>query len=175
MKRNLILIILVCVIAMSLLSSESFAIMQGMSTEELTMEADIVVHGEVQDVNAHWSRDGRTIISRAVIARQYVIKGMPGQGNLAVEYDGGEIGAIGLRVSDIAPLKEGERVILFLRAGISKTDGEVFHIVGKGQGKYVIGEDGIARKRGFSVIEGEELIDNNIPVQELIDKIQKIE
>jgi hypothetical protein len=156
------------------ISSHSSAIMRGMSTEELTIESDVVVQGEVKNVKAHWSRDGKTIITRAIILRQHSIKGVLGRRNIVVEYDGGEIGDIGLRVSDIAPLKEGEQVILFLQSGISKIDGEVFHIVGKGQGKYVIGNDGIARKSGFSVIDGQELIDNNIPVDNLIEKIQKI-
>jgi hypothetical protein len=155
------------------ISSHSLAIMWGLSTEELTIESDIVVQGEVKDVKAHWSRDGKSIFSRALIRKENIIKGIFGRRTLIVEYEGGEIGEIGLRVSDISPLKKGERVILFLRAGQSSKDGGAFHIVGKGQGKYIIGDDGIARKRGFSVLEGQEVIDNNIPLEELINKIKR--
>jgi hypothetical protein len=91
-----------------------------------------------------------------------------------VEYEGGEIGDIGLRVSDQSPLIKGEKVILFLRSGKSKKEGAAYNIVGKGQGKYVIDADGIARKGGFSIAGGKEDIDNNIPVDKLIEKINKI-
>ncbi len=155
------------------MSTYSMAIMRAMSTEDLTIESDIVVRGEVKDVKAHWSRDGKSIISRALIMKQNMIKGISGRRTLIVEYEGGEIGDIGLRVSDISPLSEGEQVILFLRVGKSNKNGEAFHIVGKGQGKYVIDNEGIARKRGYSVMEGDNIIDNNIPVEELIDKIKR--
>ena len=72
------------------------------------------------------------------------------------------------------PLRKGEKVILFLKPGKSKKDGIVFNIVGKGQGKYTIGNDGIARKGGFSIMSGEEVIDKNIPVEVLINKIKKV-
>jgi hypothetical protein len=148
--------------------------MRAMSTEELTGASDLVLEGEVKNVRSHWSKDGKTIFTRAVILDSYVIKGRVTQRHIAVEYEGGEIGDIGYRVSDVVPLREGEKVIIFLKSGKSKKDGQVFNIVGKGQGKYTVGNDGIARKDGFSILSGEELIDNNIPVGELIDKIKKI-
>lgn len=174
MKSNHFLINLICVITICFLSSELPAIMQGMSTEELTGASDLVLEGEVKDVRSFWSKDGKTIITRAVILDSYVIKGRVTQKHIVVEYEGGEIGDIGFRVSDVVPLRKGEKVILFLKTGKSKKDGHVFNIVGKGQGKYTVDNDGIARKGGFSILSGAELIDNNIPVGELIDKIRKI-
>lgn len=148
--------------------------MQGMSTEELAGNSDLVIEGEVIKVSSHWSKDGKTIFTRAVIQDSYVIKGRVNQRHIVVEYEGGEIGDIGYRVSDVVPIKKGERVIIFLKTGKSKKDGHAFNIVGKGQGKYTVGNDGIARKEGFSILSGEESIDNNIPVGDLIDKIRKI-
>jgi len=175
MKTNLTLLKVICLTITCLFSSESLAVMQGMSTEELTRSSDIVLEGEVKNVKAYWSKDGKTIFSRAIILDSYVIKGRITQKPVVVEYEGGEIGDTGLKVSDVVPLKKGEKVILFLKIGKSKQDGQAMNIVGKGQGKYVIGDDGIARKGGFSVIHGEELIDNNIHVDKLINKIKKIE
>jgi hypothetical protein len=147
--------------------------MYHMSTEDLTRESDAVIEGEVIDVRAYWSKDGKTIFTKATIKKSRAIKGRAVQKKVIVEYEGGEIGDIGLQVSDVAPLKKGEKVILFLKTGKSKKDGSAFNLVGKGQGKYTIGNDGIARKGGFSVIGGEELIDNNIPVDVLIEKIKR--
>ena len=156
----------------SLLCAESSAVMEGMSTADLTRSSDMVIEGEVTDVSAFWSTDGNSIISRATILQSHVIRGHSFQRHITVEYEGGEIGDTGFRVSDVSPLTAGERVILFLRSGMSRISGNVFTIVGKGQGKYAIGNDGIARKGGFSIIQGNEVIDNNIPVQDLIDKIR---
>jgi hypothetical protein len=159
-------------LGLSLFCTDSSAVMQGMSTADLTRASDLVIEGDVTDVSAFWSRDGNSIISRATISQSYVIRGQTSRKRITVEYEGGEIGDTGFRVSDVAPLKVGERVILFLRSGASRINGNVFTIVGKGQGKYTVGSDGIARKGGFSVIQENEVIDNNIPVSDLIDKIR---
>ena len=74
----------------------------------------------------------------------------------------------------MAQIGKGEKLILFLETGKSRQDGNVFNIVGKAQGKYTIDNNGIARKGGFSVISGEEIIDNNIPVDILINKIRNV-
>ena len=91
-----------------------------------------------------------------------------------MEYEGGEVGEIGLKVSDQPSFTGGEEVILFLKSGKSKRDGDIYNVVGRGQGKYVVGEDGIARKKGFSIAYGEDNIDNDIPAKDLIEKIKGI-
>ncbi len=174
MKRNLFVIKFICLITTCLLSSQSLAIMTGMSTEELTRASEIVIRGEVENVQVQWSKDGETIFTSVTIRSIDFIKGKSRLKKIKVEYEGGEIGDIGLRVSDTATLNKWEKVILFLKSGKSKKGGIVFHMVGRGQGKYTIGNDGIARKKGFSIISGEEMIDNNIPEDVLIDKIKKI-
>jgi hypothetical protein len=106
-----------------------------------------------------------------------------------VEYEGGEVDGIGMGASDVPQLEEGEEVILFLKSGKSRVAGNVQNVVGAAQGKYSIGEDGIARKGGFSVVgpnfgkekegiepkkEIKDIIDNDIPADKLIKKIKKI-
>jgi hypothetical protein len=148
--------------------------MKGMSTGELTKLSEIVIEGKVEGVEAQWSKDGKTIFTNAYIVVSNVIRGMSDQTNIIVEYQGGEIGDRGLKVSDEPTLNEGERVILFLKSGKSKKDGVAYNIVGKGQGKYVMGADGIARKSEFSIVGGEKDIDDTIPVDELIEKIKGV-
>jgi hypothetical protein len=174
MKKTFFAINILYLVMFAVLPSPSSAIMEGISTEELTRSSDIVVDGDVIDSRAFWSSDGKTIITRAVVRMREVIRGKLVQKRIVVEYDGGEIGQTGLMVSDMATLKKGERVILFLRAGKSRRGGNAFQIVGKGQGKYLIGADNIARKRGFTVLRGRELIDNDIPVDILKDKIRRV-
>ena len=174
MKRIFFVIQCLCIM-MPFLSSQSSAIMIGMGTEELTRESGVVIRGEVANVEAQWSEDGKTIITRANIMITDTLKGETISNMITVEYEGGEIGDIGLRVSDVSPLKTGEDVILFLnKSAESRKIGDVHNIVGRAQGKYTISKDGIAGKSGFSVISGESKIDNNIPVDELIDKIRRV-
>jgi hypothetical protein len=157
-----------------LLSSRSLAVMEGLGTEELTRDSESVIIGEVEDTESRWSKDGKTIFTRAFIVVNENIRGKSLQKRIAIEYEGGEIGDIGLKVSDVVPLEKGDRVLLFLKSGKSKSDGLIYNIVGKAQGKYTIDKDRIARKRGFSVIRGEDIIDNNIPLDELIKKIKEV-
>jgi len=164
-----------CIVMLCCLSSSSFAIMKGLSTDELTKASDLVIVGEVENVEAQWSKDEKTIFTSVYIVINNIIKGTTKQAIVTVEYEGGEMGDIGLQVSDQSSLIKGEKVILFLKSGKSKKDGFIYNIVGKIQGKYLIGEDGVARKGGFSIIGNKDNIDNNIPVDELIEKIKKAE
>ena len=174
MKRIFFVIQFLCIM-MPFLSSQSSAIMIGMGTEELTRESGLVIRGEVAEVKAQWSEDGKKIITRANIIITDILKGETISNMITVEYEGGEIGEIGLRVSDVSPLKTGEDVILFLnKSAEGRKMGDVHNIVGKAQGKYTISKDGIAGKSGFSVISSKSIIDNNIPVDELIDKIRRV-
>jgi hypothetical protein len=148
--------------------------MLGLGTEELTRGSESVIIGEVEDTEAQWSKDGKTIFTKAFIVVNEIIRGRTLQKRIIIEYEGGEIGDIGLKVSDVVPLEKGERVLLFLKSGKSRGDGFIYNIVGKAQGKYSIDKERIARKRGFSVIRGEDIIDNNIPLDELIKKIREV-
>jgi hypothetical protein len=148
--------------------------MRGMSTEELTKGSDIVVTGMVEDVKARWSMDGKVIFTTAKIKITGIVRGRTGQTVLDVEYRGGEVGDRGYRISDNPVLKKGEKVLLFLKPATSFMGGSAHQVIGRAQGKYTVGDDGITRKQGFSIMIGGEVIDNNIPVDELIEKIRRV-
>ena len=180
MKRILGIILFLC-IAILFPSWRSSAVMIGMGTEELTRESSVVIRGEVAAVKSQWSDDGKTIITRASVKITDTIRGETNSNMITVEYAGGEVGEMGLWVEDVSPLKTNENVILFLKpiersaaSAESGIIGGVHRIVGKAQGKYTISKDGIAEKSGFSVMSGEGVIDNNIAVDELINKIRRV-
>jgi len=156
-------------------ASPAQALMTAFTTEELAKSSDIVVAGEVEEVSSRWSSDGRTIVTRAVVATGEMMKGAAGQRRTVVEYPGGEVGAAGLKVSDVSPLRKGEKVILFLRAVGLENGGTVYAMVGKGQGKYTIHEGGVARKGGFAVVQGNGPVDYTIFVDSLREKIRRAE
>ena len=153
----------------------SFAVMAGLSTADLARSSGAVITGEVVQSESFRSEDGKTILTKASVVVTEVVRGVVDEKTVIVEYEGGEVGGVGLRVSDIAPLVKGERVLLFLTKEKSRADkAEIHRIVGKGQGKYTIDEKGIARKRGFSVARDNEVIDNDIPVEDLKEKIRRV-
>jgi hypothetical protein len=183
MKRYITHLLFLCFLFVS--SSPALGVMIGLSTEDLTNSSDLIVVGSVQGVESMWSEDGKGIISRAKIIVNSVISGKWDQEVLNVEYNGGEVGEVGLKVSDAKPLKQGDNLLLFLKikngqkqkigGNHAPLTNEIYHsIVGKAQGQYTITLQGIAKKDGFSVIQGSELIDNDIPLNVLIDKIRGI-
>ncbi len=174
MSKRLIIIKLLCLITTIYIpASPASALMKALSTEQLTALSDTIIRGEVVDVKAQWSKDRKTIYTTAEIAVREAIKGKSVPETVTVRYRGGEAGDTGLRVSDTAELKKGEDVLLFLRTAESRANGKIHRITGKAQGKYTIGRDGIARKSGFTAIKGKDIIDNNIAIDLLTDKIRR--
>jgi hypothetical protein len=153
----------------------SSATMIGLSTELLTKQSGLIITGEVQETKSQWTDNKRAIVTIATIAIDEVVKGRSAAKTIRVKYEGGEVDGIGMRVSDSVELTGGERVLLFLNQGQQRNDSAEYEIVGKAQGKYTIGKDNIARKKGFSVAGRKEVIDNDIPVSTLIEKIKKYE
>lgn len=153
----------------------SSATMIGLSTELLAKQSGLVVTGEVKETKSQWADNGKTIVTIATIVIDEVVKGGRDTKTIQVKYEGGEVDGIGMRVSDSAELASGEKVLLFLSLGHQKSENAEYEIVGKAQGKYTIGKDNIARKKGFSVAGRKEVIDNDIPVSTLIEKIKKYE
>jgi hypothetical protein len=173
-KKRFIIICILSFLTLCICALRAEAIMKGLSTEELARASDIVVMGEIESVDPMWSNDGTAIVTRASLVIAEVIRGKASQQRIAIEYEGGEIGDVGMKVSDSALLIKGERVLLFLKPDKNRKDGKVHRIVGKGQGRYTIGEDGIARKKGFALLYGGEAVDNGISVDRLIEKIKSV-
>lgn len=170
-KKTANTVMIVCFFTVCL-CAPAFALMVGLSTEKLTRDAELIVTGYVEDVVSQWTPDKKSITTTAGISVQEVIKGMPARKKIQVIYLGGQVGDMVMRVSDEAPLHKGERVLLFLSPEKQFSGGAACRIEGRAQGKYTIGEDLIARKRGFSVEADAEHMDNTMPVEMLIEKIK---
>ncbi len=163
------------VLFLSALPGASLGVMTGLSTEELAGAADLVVLGDVGSVGAGWNADRTTIITTANVVVAEAIKGRAAGRTVEVEYPGGEVGDIGLRVSDEPSMEEGERILVFLKRAGGLNEGNRYKLVGKGQGKYSIGPDGVARKKGFSLAGDTKRVDVEIPLGILIEKIKRAE
>jgi len=133
------------------------------SVEELTYEADAILIGEVEDIESRWNKE-RTLIYTyvSVSVTEYIKRileiGEPKE--ITVKVPGGEVGDIGLKVSDTPEFREGEEVFLFLRI----EELPIFRIAGLFQGKYII-EDGKAKN---------EVLEREISLDIFIDQIEEI-
>ena len=169
----------------------SWALMKALSTEDLVKRSEYIIQGVVTHVESKWSSDGKTIVTLTQIEPSDFLKGSLSQKTIIVETPGGEVGDIGLRVSDSATFVEGEEVVLFLKSAkssdssvradeaeaIEKSGVEPFvsQIVGGAQGKYIIDSAGMAVKGNFSVIEDNKNVEYKLPLEELLNKIRKFQ
>lgn len=153
---------------------KSAATMIPLSTENLTSESTLIIVGKVQHLKSEWSEDKKSIYTVATVTVEKTIKGKGADKKLKIIYEGGEIDGIGMRVSDIAIPDVGYRMLLFLKPAKSRKLERLYTNVGKAQGQYKIGSDGIARKAGYLVEGTPKNIDNNIPLEVLIEKIKNV-
>lgn len=91
-----------------------------------------------------------------------------------MEQPGGEVDGVGMKVSDIAPMTKGQRVLVFIKSVRGSVRERAYGVVGKGQGVYKI-RDGIARKEGFTVAGRANAVENNIPIEVIKERIRRVE
>jgi hypothetical protein len=83
---------------------------------ERTRGAERVIVGRVTAVNPVWRTNehgDRLIVSIARVSVDEALKG-PVQGSVDVEIEGGTIGELTLRVSDLEPVANGDRAVFYL-------------------------------------------------------------
>ncbi|MBI3986277.1 MAG: hypothetical protein HY343_05130 [Lentisphaerae bacterium] len=155
----------------------SFGLMEAMDTGDLVREAEAVVVGRVTDVKAYWTADGKKIITRISVDVETVVYGLADTSRVLVEVEGGWLGDIGLKVSDTPSFAQGEHVLLFLRpAAATSLQGAapataVFAVAGLAQGKYTVTPDNTTVKTGFAVIGDLNRIDNQLPLEEMMERV----
>jgi hypothetical protein len=66
MKKVSPAMLFLCLMVLCCLSVPSFAIMKGLSTEELTKDSDIVILGEVENIKSLWAR--QSLLDLSVIS-----------------------------------------------------------------------------------------------------------
>lgn len=164
--------VVISIFVLLLFSMPAEALMKGLSTEELTGEADVIIEGDVMQVSSYWNDDHTSIYTEAVVVVNEPIKGSAAT-LIRVRHEGGEVGNVGLKISDMESFQNGERVLVFLKSDQNKIKEDVYVPVGKAQGKYRIDHNGIARKHGFSLAYDEDMVDNDIPVSVLKDRIRR--
>ena len=147
------------------------ALMEALTISTLVKASTSIIRGEVVDTQAMWSESGDAIVTRATIRVQNDFKRQVSEELVTVEYLGGEVGEIGMMVSDSPQMFAGEEVIIFLEPSEASTDRQRFHVVGSAQGKFTLEEDGMVRTMGFSLMEQDGLMYRELSEADLIQRI----
>jgi hypothetical protein len=144
------LLLLICIVGGSALASTAVRL----DTPALVAAATDVVDGNVVSSTSVWTGDHRRIVTQVVVDVRDTWKGSAA-GRITVVQPGGERDGIGQRVSGVAPLSTGERVVLFL-----ERTGPYHRVVGLAQGVYrVVPVEGSTELRAVPAsLEGLELV-----------------
>lgn len=143
-------------IATAGISEGAAGIMEELSLEGLTSQADLIVVGTVTHFNSYWNPEHTHIFTDVSLSVETTVKGVVGTEEVVVRLAGGQVEGITQWASDSPSLALGERVLLFLRS----QEGGTFSVVGGFQGEYAV--------------EGEEVAGQGKPLAQLISEIEKI-
>ncbi len=150
-------------LAAGFFTNQADALVVKKSIEELTYEANSILIGEVKSMESRWNKDRTLIYTYVTISVREYIKGILNLGEpeeITVQVPGGEVGDIGLKVSDTPEFREGEEVFLFLRV----EELPIFRVAGLFQGKYTIEGEKAKNK----------VLEQEISLDILIDQIEEI-
>ena len=112
MNKNIIALAFLFLTLSFFSPTKSFALMADIGTAELAKEAKIIVQGEVKSVKSYKSITD-VIYTRASVSVSSVVKGKIAKKNITVEYEGGEVGNIGMSVEDEPTLEKANKCFCF--------------------------------------------------------------
>ena len=144
MRRKSLFSILVVILLLLFSTASGWTLMISLSTEDLTQEAENIVVGKVVKKECRWNEERTAIYTYVTISVEEDLKGKAGGKEIIISHLGGEVGEIGMAVSDAASFKEDEEVFLFLKKGKKP---EVKEIAGRAQGKFRVKKDEVTGER----------------------------
>ena len=89
------------------------AAMRKLPMEDLVRKADTIVLGTVTQQESAWDAQHTAIYTDVTLAVERVLTGHSGE-VVTLRVAGGRVGGMGMRTSNDAAFREGERVIVFL-------------------------------------------------------------
>lgn len=113
---------------------------------EMVYEADSILVGKVIKMESRWTEDKGTIVTDVTIVVESYLKNPISTKEVVIQIPGGEVGEIGLKVSDVPSFRVDEEVLIFLKKD-TMASWVTYH---GAQGKYTI-KDGMVEELGISV------------------------
>jgi hypothetical protein len=125
-----------------------------LSLRDLCAGATRIVVGQVTHLRPEW--EGNLIVTRVHLSVESDLKG-GGDAVAVFKVPGGNVGKVGLRVSEAPRFQVGERVVVFLRPGVCPCD-----VYGWHQGKLTVVDGKIVELRNASLSALETAIAQNL-------------
>jgi len=136
-----------------------------MSLEEIIQGSDVIIVGEVEDVQAFEGRKTKFIFSQAKIKVHEVLKGNKSLKTVDVEFPGGLYKGGMFMVNGDKHLHKGEKVVLCLVFYESEIfEGRAFRMKGGNRGTFWVDKDSTARSSNYIM-----------QLDKLIEKIRSME
>ncbi len=121
--------------------------------EEMSRDANRVVHGRVVSSQASWDEQHQRIFTLTEIEVLDQIHGpTDAPKRVTVRTLGGEVGKVGMKVAGTEKFAPNEEVLVFLRRDPVVTN--AFQVVGMSQGKYSIEQDASGKRVAVPSTEG---------------------
>jgi hypothetical protein len=140
------------------------ALMPKMSVEDLTKEADVIVIGDVKQVESRLNLWRTEVHTYSTVSVEKYIKGT-GSETLTIITEGGTVGDSGVWVEDTPIFTKNETVLVFL-----KKAGREFSVAGLAQGKYIVENEEVLDRSGEKVSLKDFLrrVEDAIPLQDAV-------
>lgn len=147
------------------------AVMQTLTVNDLTAASEVVAVGRVTDKVSHFSADGKRIETTVTVRVEEVVKGETTSSTVTIRHPGGEVGELGMKVSDMPAFTAGEKVVVFVKSAADDDSG-VFSMTGKAQGKYTVTAEGRAKKGAYTAaVQGADN-ETDLPLTSLLNKVK---
>ena len=121
------------------------ALMQKISVEDLTKEADVIVIGDIKEVESRSNFWRTEVHTYSTVSVEKYIKDT-GSETLTIITDGGTVGDSGVWVENTPVFTKNEKVLVFL-----KKAGREFSVAGWAQGKYIVENEEVLDRSGEKV------------------------
>jgi hypothetical protein len=121
------------------------ALMQKISVEDLTKEADVIVIGDIKEVENRWNFWRTEVHTYSAVSVEKYIKGT-GSETLTIITEGGTAGDLVVWVEDTPVFTKNEKVLVFL-----KKAGHEYSVAGWVQGKYIVENEEVLDRSGEKV------------------------
>jgi hypothetical protein len=116
-----------------------YAAMRKLPVKDLVRKADTIVLGTVTQQESAWDAQHIAIYTTVTLAVERMLIGRPAE-VVTLQVAGGKVGSMGMRTSNDAVFREGERVIVFLNTSAIPST-----MVGMQQGKFVVEDHMVIR------------------------------
>lgn len=116
---------------------------QGLTTEQLTAQAELIAVGKVASTHADWNADHTRIVTRVAVTVGEYLKGSHPQNTITITHLGGEVGTVGELYSETATFHKDEEVIVFAK----KDRQGMYRVTGANQGKMSLTTDNMTGKK----------------------------